>query len=1030
MSAPSNSGGIVGTAIDRPVGVLVGVLLVLLFGMLSISGIPIQLTPDIEVPTLEVQTNWPGAAPVEVEAELLVEQEEVLKSLQGLEHMTSEAQQDRGTITLEMAVGTDIDEALVRVTNKLAQVPSYPDAADQPVVSTGRGSGPPLAVVQLFRIDDGDVAPYRTWFQQEVLPQLERIKGVAKIDYFGGQDTEVHVSYDPEGLAARGVTVARLISAVQGELRDVSGGDLEQGKRRYVVRTLAAPEELVDLEEIVLDIGPEGQPIRLGDVAKVATGLRKPTAKVFGNNKEAIALLFRREAGSNVLEVTEEILAEVDRIDQEMLAPVGLTLKVVSDQSAYINGALALVRNNLVLGGGLAVLVLLVFLRSFRASAVVAVAIPVCIIGTMLGMALLGRTVNVVSLAGMAFAVGMVVDNAIVVMESIDAKRRTVADAAQAALEGTQEVWGALVASSLTTAAVFLPIIAWQDEVGELLRDVAIAVSCAVGLSLAVSVLVIPSFAAKIVKSKPIDDNVDATDEGALANALGAFAGWWAKGLPRAAVMSFTVLGSTALIAWLLVPPMEYLPTGNRNFLFGLLVPPPGYSVSELIEVGETFQGGIEKHVKAEVDGEPAIERSFFVARVGLAVMGASAEDPGRIGDLVGLYRKNQAQFPGFFGVANQASLFGRGIGSSRAVDVDVTGASLTEIIGVAGPLMGKLSDALPGAQIRPIPGLDLGAPELQVTPRRQDAAALGLSGAQIGAVVDAVVDGRIVGELGREGRPNLDVVVRAQDLGAKTFHELSAAPIATPSGRIVPLSAVADLRETVGPATIQRIERRRAITLQVSPPDNIALEDAMRIIREDVLGPMTLPPEVRINLAGTADDLTIAKNRFGSTLLLAVLISFLLMSALFEDFLAPIVILVTVPMAAAGGVAALRLVDFFLGPQPFDMLTAVGFVLLIGVVVNNAILVVDGALARLAEGAPLVDAVEASVARRVRPILMSTLTSLAGLLPLVLFPGSGSELYRGVGAVVLGGLTLSTVLTLFVVPAVFAVVWRLTGRA
>ncbi|MEM6930333.1 MAG: efflux RND transporter permease subunit, partial [Myxococcota bacterium] len=377
MSEPVRPGPI-GLAIARPVGVLVGVLLVCLFGVLTVLGIPIQLTPDIEVPSLTVETRWPGAAPAEIERELLVPQEDVLKSLEGLERMTSEARQDRGTITLELEVGADLEDALVRVTNKLSQVPSYPESADQPIVSTGNNTGPPLAVVLLKADDGSDVAGYRTWFQEEVLPALERIPGVAKIDFFGGRDTEIHVNVDLPGLAARQIPVSRVIDAVRAELTDASGGDMTLGKRQYVVRTAVAPEELEELGAVVLGQGPDAQPIRLGDIATVEEGLRKRTAKVYGNDQEALALLFRREAGSNVLEVTEEILATVADIQEQRLAPLGLTLSVVSDQSAYINGALGLVRQNLLLGGALAVGVLLLFLRSVRSSAVVAIAIPVC----------------------------------------------------------------------------------------------------------------------------------------------------------------------------------------------------------------------------------------------------------------------------------------------------------------------------------------------------------------------------------------------------------------------------------------------------------------------------------------------------------------------------------------------------------------------------------------------------------------------------------------------------------------------------
>jgi HAE1 family hydrophobic/amphiphilic exporter-1 len=1034
VSAPDER-GLLATAIRRPVGVFVGVILVLMFGALSLIGLPIQLTPDIQIPTLTVETRWPGAAPAEIEQEILEEQEEALKDLRGLERMISEAASERGTVTLELAVGSDLDDALARVTNELAQVPRYPETADQPVVSAGDSAGPPLAVVLLQDPTGADVGQYRTWAEDVLLPPLERIPGVAKIDLFGGRDSQVSVRYDPAALAARGVPFTQMAAAVRASLRDISGGEVDLGKRRYVVRTLTRPPEAAALEQVVIRPGTAEQPaVRLSDVARVEVGLRIRQAYVFGNDHESMALLFRREAGSNVLETTEAVRAEVERLQRDVLDREGLELRIVNDQTDYIYGALDLVRQNLLIGGVLAAFVLWLFLRSVTAAGVVSAAIPICVIGTALGMSLLGRTVNVVSLAGVAFAVGMVVDNAIVVLESIDASRRRSANVAEAALQGTREVWGAIFASTVTTAAVFLPIIAWQDEVGELLRDVAIAISVAVFLSLAVSVLVIPSFAALLLPQPDDKPPGPVARVGTrLLDAVTGVVAWIVGRGWRAWIVALVVPVGLAAIGLSLVPPMEYLPTGNRNFLFGVMVPPPGYSVAEMQRIGKTLQDEVEKHRGVEVDGVPAVERSFFVARPGAAFMGAGAVDPSRVGELVSFYRARQAEVPGVFGLASQASLFSRGIGASRSVDVDVTGPDLVELVQIGGQLFGAIKEALPGAQVRPLPSLDVGGPELHVVPRRQDVARLGLSIAEVGGVVDALVDGAIVGEMSRAGLPKLDVVIQPVGEQVESRQALLNAPVAVPAGNTVPLSTLADVEERVGPTTIRRLERRRAITLQVSPPDDMALEDALRILRERVTGPLEaqgLPEGTSIRLGGGADDLVDAQARLGWVLLLALVISFLLLAALFEDFLAPVVIMVTVPLAGAGGVIGLRLVDALLTPQPLDLMAALGFVILIGVVVNNAILVVDGALTRMREGMPMDEALVEAVRRRTRPIAMSAMTSLVGLLPLVVFPGSGSELYRGVGAIVLGGLALSTVLTLFVVPAVFHVVWVLARRA
>ncbi|MFT4979515.1 MAG: HAE1 family hydrophobic/amphiphilic exporter-1, partial [Myxococcota bacterium] len=823
--AAGSGGGLIGLAIQRPVGVIVGLLLVMLFGALSLGGLPIQLTPDIAIPTLEVSTDWPGASPSEVEREILLDQEEALKNVAGLERMITAASEGRATVTLEFAVGTVIDEALVRVSNQLSQVSGYPAAAREPVLSTGNSAGPPLAVLILQPTDDRAIAPYRTWVEQEILPQLERIDGVAGVRLFGGRDSVVEISIDPAALASRGVPLRAAVAAIQGELRDVSGGSIDLGKQRYIVRTAVIPEQIDGLEDLVLAVVEPGSAVvRLGDVAEVRLGLRPYQRKVLSNGTESLALLFDREAGSNVLAVTEEILAVTAQLNEERLAGEGLELAVVSDQTGYIYGALNLVRNNLLLGGALAVGVLLLFLGSLPASAIIATAIPVCVMGTVLGMNLLGRSVNVVSLAGMAFAVGMVVDNAIVVQENIASWRARGASATVAALEGAREVWGAILASTLTTAAVFLPIISWQDEVGELLRDVAIAITVAVFISLVVSVLVIPSLSAQLMGRDSGETTASPTMAASrrlaarIRDRIVSVVASLVASRARSLTVVIGAVGGAAVVAATLLPAMEYLPTGNRNLMFGILVPPPGYSVAEMARIGEQVQGGIVPHIGVD-DGEvPSIYRTFFVALPGQGFMGASAEDPSRIGEVTGFVRGLLRDVPGVFGIATQASLFGRSLGGGRAVDVEISGADLEALSEVGGALMGAIGAALPDAQLRPLPSLDAGGPELRILPDRPEAARLGLTAADIGLAVDTMIDGAIIGELGRSGEPQLDVVLRARR-DAASPGDLLASPIATPAGDVVPLGTVADLEETLSPTSIRRIERRRAITIQVSPP-------------------------------------------------------------------------------------------------------------------------------------------------------------------------------------------------------------------
>ena len=1025
--------GLLGIAVARPVTVTVTAVLVVLFGALSVLDLPIQLTPDITIPSISVSTRWPGAAPTEIEAEILEPQEDALKDVPNLVRMTSQASTGSGSLTLELAVGTDLDDALVRVGNRLTQVGGYPDAADDPAVQTADSTGPPLAVIGIRSRTGERVDAYRTWVENDILPELQRIPGIGDVRHLGGRDTVFLVEVEPRELAARGFTLAHIASRIRTELRDVSAGDIELGRRRLLVRTMAIEPDPTTLGDLVLAAADDGTPTRLSDVARVSLGLRDPTGIAMSDDRPSMVLLLDREAGSNVLEVTEAIRERVGELNDERFAPEGLEIEVLSDQVDYIEGALSLVQQNLVIGASLAILVLWLFLRSVGASLLVSLAIPISVFGTALGMTLLGRSVNVVSLAGITFAIGMVLDNSIVSLESIDTWRKRVGDPKEAAFRGIREVWGALIASTATTAAVFVPVITWDGEVGQLLRDVAVAISFAVVTSLIVSVWVIPGLAGTLLKKTTVKTDSDApsTVLQRMRDRVGGAVGWLLARTYRSAALVAGAVGICVVATWLLLPPLEYLPSGNRNLVFGILTPPPGTSVSELERVATQVQTDVAKHIGVEVDGIPSIERSFFVGSPERIFAGAVASDPEQVDAMMGYLRGVQGQIPGFLSFATKASLFGRAAGG-RSIELDLRGSDLAQLTEVGGRMFGALQQALPGAQVRPIPSLDPGAPELRARPRRGEAAATGMTTSDIGLTLDALVDGAIVGELGPEGEPRLDVVVRAvRDDGARIDNPdaIAAAPIATAAGDIVPFAVLADLSEELGPTVIRRIERSRALTLSLSPPEDVPLEaalDSVETLVADMRADGSIPAEVAVEYSGAAGDLALAKKQFGWVLLLALLISYLLMSALFENFLAPVVVLVTLPLAAAGGVAALRLVDVALTPQPLDLMTALGFLILIGVVVNNAILVVDGAIARLREGETLELAVRNAVESRVRPILMTTATSLAGLLPMVLLPGSGSELYRGVGAVVLGGLTLATALTLFVVPSFFVLLWRL----
>ncbi|MEE8350235.1 MAG: efflux RND transporter permease subunit, partial [Acidobacteriota bacterium] len=565
---------IIQESIRYPVTTAVGVILLILFGALAFNRIPVQLTPEVERPQLFITTLWPGASPNEIEREIVDEQEEQLKSLEGLIKMESSSRDSAGTVTLTFQVGTSIDAALLRVANRLEQVPAYPDDADKPVITSSNVDESAIGWWALRPTREngfvGDMASLYDFVSDFVESELERVPGVGNSNFYGGQPREMQVIVNPAELAARRITINELGAALDRENRNYSGGDFEEGKRRYIVRTVGEYSSTEDIENIVVAVR-NGIPVYLRDVARAQLGFRKPTDKVFMMDTKVIIINAIRVPGANVLQVMVDLKQTVQHLNDDLLAAQGLELIQVYDQTEYIHSAIALVRQSLFIGGALAILVLLLFLGSASSTLIISVAIPISIVGSLLMMYWLGRTLNVVSLAGLAFAVGMVVDNSIVVLENIYRHRQLGKSRFSAALDGTREVWGAVLASTLTTVAVFLPIAFMEEEIGQLFGDIAIAITCAVALSLIVSITVIPSLSAKILRAGNKKSDGLRRSKGihpgrAFARLVVSIVTRINRStLARLAVI-IVLTGGALGFSYLLMPKAEYLPVGNQNF--------------------------------------------------------------------------------------------------------------------------------------------------------------------------------------------------------------------------------------------------------------------------------------------------------------------------------------------------------------------------------------------------------------------------------------------------------------------------------
>lgn len=1002
-------------ALGNPVAVIVAGILVVIFGTLSLMRLPIQMTPEIQRPEISIRTPWRASAPSEVESEIIEPQEDVLRSVPGLLRMSSTASFGNGSVQMEFAIGTDMTRALIEVMNRLNQVPRYPIDANEPVISVGGGDFDKVIAWFAVATKPGNETPiesYQDFIEDAVITRIERVPGVSRTGAFGGRNHEVRITFDPYKAASIGLDLTA-ISAELGSNSNISAGSTEVGRRQYTVR-FSGKYEVEALGDLVLK-WRDGKPIRLKDIAKIEMTMVDPSTILHMNGGPSIAVNVTPESGVNILEVMTSLQATIADLAANELDRAGLTISQNYDQTVYVKSSIKMVRNNLLMGMSLAVIVLWWFLRKFRATLIVALSIPLCLFAAFIVLNVFGRTLNIISMAGLAFATGMVLDAAIVVLENIFRQREAGRHGDEASERGTLQVWGALLASTATTIAIFMPVVFLQDEAGQLFSDLAITISAAVTASLVVAVTVLPTAASNWVKGRAIED---------------VHRHWWRwitdhimrwTDTPRRRRSWIAVLTIVPLtLVLILKPSADYLPEGKQNFLFGFMMAPPGLG----IETAKTeVMSVIDQRLAPHINGEHRLQMDNYFAgsaRGFGTFIGGRATNPAEVDELLGVFNSEiLSGFPDTIAFANRRAIFGGGRGG-RQINVDLHADSFESLINAGQVGFQTIRAELPGANVRPLPGLEQAEPELRLIPDDRRIAEVGWNRSRMATIIRAMGDGAFMGEY-FDGTRRYNIIMRAEEW--YTPEELAALPVATASGEIQTIGELTQVTRTAGPSQILRVDRKRTLTLQVTPPLGMPLEDAINIIDEKVLPVILeqLPRDASIQLRGTAEALDQALSSMSGSFALAIVILYLLISALFRSFKDSLLVIMTIPMATVGGIISLRLMDLALfrsGGQQMDLLTMIGFVILLGLVVNNAILLVYRARDGEREGMSRRDAVESAVRLRLRPILMSTMTSIFGMLPLMLMPGSGTELYRGMAAVIIGGMLVSALFTLILLPS------------
>ncbi len=1103
---------VVDYCIRQPVTVAVGVGLALLAGVLAFTSVPVQMKPEVDSVVVSVSTNWEGASAEEIESDIIEEQEKVLGDISGLASMTSNSKAGQGTIRLEFLTGGDIDAAMDEVLQKLDEVPGYPPNVLRPVAEDiDPESVDYIAWIGLSSTDpDFDTTTLYDFMERRLKPRFDRIPGISQVGIRGARQAELQIRVDPRALADRGITWQQFVTAVRVSNENFSAGLISEGKRDVRIRATGRFQNPGEVLDMIVRRDEDG-PVYVRDVAEVVSTFKEKANWARARGHQMPFMNFQLRRGANLIGTMNEIqdvVADMNSEDgalREHARSLGLngTLELVQtyDSTAYVRDAIELVQSNILVGGVLATLTLLLFLRSLRTIGIIAIAIPISVIGAIVVLVAMGRSVNIISLAGMAFAVGMVVDNAIVVIENIFRHLEMGKGARRSAAEGAKEVAGAVLASTVTTMVVFFPILLIQETAGQLFKDIAYAIIAAVALSFVISLTVIPTAAARILSRG--DSLLESEAEGAgkksfsrwnpvhwfrhMADSLPIWTGDFVGSINRswagriAIVLIFTA--GTLIGIKILIPPLDYLPRGNRNIVFGILIPPPGYNLDQLSKIGEriekkmepswsvvddrfTVESVVRDGPRDETDRRelvpdfpggpptvmpPPLEHYFLVSFDGRMFHGAISNDKKRVSDAKQLmnFATGGHSAPDTIAFAFQMPLFRVGGNTGSAIKIDLMGRDLDEVTNASTALMMGLFGDFGPYSVNPDPAnFSYPSTELRVIPLDKNLRKLGMTRTDAGLAAQANGDGILLfRQYEQDGELRDLKIISGNSSGENPIDALLNAPLATNTGEIVDLRTIADVERVQGPNEIRHVDRNRAVTLQLTPPEGMPLESAIDKVNELVEGLRAqgqIPPGVDVNLAGSAGKLNEIKaallgdgslmGTLTSSLVLAFLVVYLVMVVLFQSWSYPLVIMLSVPLATFGGFLGLAIVhkwslaDRYMPTQNLDMLSILGFIILAGVVVNNSILIVHQTLNFLKdpdrdlESAD--EAIVASVKSRVRPILMSALTSVGGMIPLVILPGSGSELYRGLGAVVVGGLLVSTIFTLVLTPCLLSIIF------
>jgi HAE1 family hydrophobic/amphiphilic exporter-1 len=1015
-------------SVHRPVLTVMVSLIVIIVGGVSLSRLSIDLMPDITYPTLSISTEYENASPEEIEELITRPIEEAMSAVPGVEEVTSVSAEGRSSVRVTFTWGTDLDAAANDIRDRLDRVlPLLPDDAERPSLRKFDLASFPILI--LGASSNLDPIQMRRIIDNQITNRIERIPGVASLDVRGGLDREIHVNLNAEKLKALGLPIDQILNRIKEENINLPAGTLDQGLLDVTIRTPGIYNNLDELRNTVIAIR-EGVPIQLKEIASVEDAWQKVTRIVRVNGRPGVRMAVNKQSGKNTVEVASAVVKEIERINQDMPQ---IQIIPIIDTSDYIKRSITNVGTTILYGGALAVFVLLLFLRNIPSTAIIATSIPISVIATFALMYFSGFTLNLMTLGGLALGVGMLVDNAIVVLENVYRLRESGKDAESAAVDGSHEVMAAVVASTLTTLVVFLPLIFVRGMSGIMFKQLSYVVSFSLGCSLAVALTLVPMLASRVRTPVIVDTGNGKVRGGWIFRITGRFFSGLEKEYGNLLRFSLThrilILGGALflLIGSLLLVPLvgvELMPETDE----GEVRISAETAVGTRIDVVDDIFKKIEEIVKREV---PEIDNT--VSLIGASTWRARGSNTGEMRIALKPVKERTRSSEQIAAVLRQKLMFlpgvevrtraGQGLfilrmgtAGGEKVQVEVRGHDL-EISDALARRVEEVVENVEGITDAKI-SRETGTPEELIIVDRQKAASMKLTVSKIANMLQTVISGTSASNF-REGGDEYRILVKLKDAEKKDLKDILDLPITNADGEPVVLRNVVQIIPKRGPVLIERKDQERVVYVAA----NISGRDMGSILADirEGLRNVPVPRDFSILFGGDYEEQQKAFRELMMSFILALVLVYMVMASLYESLRYPFVVMFSVPLAAIGVIMLL-----FLSDTTFNVQSFIGCIMLGGIVVNNAILLVDHInLLRRRDGLPVREAIEEAGRRRLRPILMTALTTILAMTPLALGIGEGAEAQAPMARAVIGGLLSSTLITLVLVPVVYALFER-----